>query len=53
MSCEILLFFVSVSDAFDLRLGVGILRVKEGFGLDIETNLSMFHQDPEEGMYSL
>ncbi|KAK0042108.1 solute carrier family 12 member 2, partial [Biomphalaria pfeifferi] len=37
-----------IHDAFDLRLGVGILRVKEGFGLDIETNLSMFHQDPEE-----
>ncbi|KAH9500961.1 hypothetical protein Btru_069330 [Bulinus truncatus] len=37
-----------IHDAFDLRMGVGILRVKEGFGLDIETNLSLFHQEPQD-----
>ncbi|XP_059176302.1 solute carrier family 12 member 3-like isoform X2 [Physella acuta] len=34
-----------IHDAFDLKMGVGILRVKEGFGLDIETNTSVFHED--------
>ncbi|KAK3791356.1 hypothetical protein RRG08_012538 [Elysia crispata] len=31
-----------IHDAFDLKYGVGILRVKEGFGLDIETNTTVF-----------
>ncbi|CAL1534098.1 unnamed protein product [Lymnaea stagnalis] len=36
-----------IHDAFDMKLGVGILRVKEGFGLDIETNTSVFHQEED------
>ncbi|GFS24832.1 solute carrier family 12 member 1-like [Elysia marginata] len=31
-----------IHDAFDLKYGVGILRVKEGFGLDVETNTTVF-----------
>lgn len=31
-----------IHDAFDLKYGVGILRVKEGFGLDVETNTTLF-----------
>ncbi|GFO50436.1 solute carrier family 12 member 2, partial [Plakobranchus ocellatus] len=31
-----------IHDAFDLKFGVGILRVKEGFGLDVETNTTLF-----------
>ncbi|RUS77830.1 hypothetical protein EGW08_014404 [Elysia chlorotica] len=31
-----------IHDAFDLKYGVGILRVKEGFGLDVETHMTVF-----------
>ncbi|ESP00673.1 hypothetical protein LOTGIDRAFT_177989 [Lottia gigantea] len=37
---EVLEYFNVIHDAFDMRFGVGILRLKEGFGLDVdhETN---------------
>ncbi|KAK6179341.1 hypothetical protein SNE40_011727 [Patella caerulea] len=33
---EVFEYFNVIHDAFDLRFGVGILRLKEGFGLDVD-----------------
>ena len=38
-----------IHDAFDLKYGVGILRVKEGFGLDLDTQTTMFDCRNDDG----
>ncbi|XP_012941934.1 solute carrier family 12 member 3 [Aplysia californica] len=37
-----------IHDAFDLKFGVGILRVKEGFGLDVDTATTLFDGQQDE-----
>ena len=39
------------SDAFDLKYGVGILRVKGGFGLDLDTQTSVFNSPVDDGKF--
>ncbi|CAG5135115.1 unnamed protein product, partial [Candidula unifasciata] len=37
-----------IHDAFDLKFGVGILRVKEGFGLDVDSDTTVFDTRHDE-----
>ena len=42
-------YFVCHSDAFDMKYGVGILRLHEGFGLDLDLETNVLNDYTEDG----
>ncbi|KAK7482628.1 hypothetical protein BaRGS_00026127 [Batillaria attramentaria] len=45
---NVLQYFSVIHDAFDMNCGVGILRLKEGFGLDLDADTSGFMEQTDD-----